>query len=226
MLQILGIILFLILTLLPQYWVKKVFAKNRQNLDNIQGTGAEFTKHLLQKLSILKVKVIEQKASDYYDPVKKVIALSPQNYHGKSLCAVVIAAHEVGHAMQDYSGSILLRARFFLLKIFQSLRVISTIMLMITPFLFAFRPISGLFALLFYLGASLINIIIHFCTLPLEWDASFLKALPMLKAGKYISKKQIPLAQEILKAAALTYLATALNNIIFSIFQWRGWIRK
>lgn len=226
MIQILGIVFILILTLFPQYWVKKVFAKNQQDLDNITGTGKDFANHLLQKLTISNIKVIKQEKGDYYDPEKKIISLSVENYQGRSLCALVIAAHEVGHVMQDYSNNFLFKLRFFLVKIFQILRIGSNSLLIISPFLFAFRPLSGFFVIVIYFGTSFLGVLIHFCTLPLELDASFSKALPLLENGKYISKEQIPQAKEILKAAAFTYVAAALNNIIFSIFQWKRWIPK
>ena len=226
MIQILGALFILALTLLPQYWVKQVFAKNRQDTPNILGNGKDFALHLLEKLKIKNITVVEQKGGNYYDPVKKVLALSPENYNEKSLCAVVIAAHEVGHIIQDYSNSFLLKLRFFLVKLFQTIRLVSNSLLIISPFLFVFRPVSGLLALLLYFGASLIGVLIHLCTLPLELDASFSKALPILEKGGYLNKKQLPKAKQILQAAAFTYLAAALNNIIFSIFQWRGWTRR
>lgn len=226
MIQILGLVFILGLTLLPQYWVKRIFAKNSKNLPNIAGTGKDFALHLLEKLKISDVKITQQEGGNYYDPVKKILSLEPKHYNGKSLCAIVIVAHEVGHVMQDYSNSFLLKLRFFLIKIFQRLKLVSNSLLIISPFLFAFRPISLVLILLFYFGSSLLGVLIHLCTLPLELDASFSKALPILETGGYISKKQTPKAKQILQAAAFTYLAAALNNIIFSVFQWKGWARR
>ena len=215
-----------LLSLLPQYWVKKVFEKHQKDIKDILGTGGEFTNHLLKKLSIRGVKVIEQKSSNYYDPKTKTLALSPENYQGKSLCAIVISAHEVGHVIQDYSKSRLLVLRFYLIKFFHTIRIISNSLILIAPFLFAFRPVSAFLMILLYFSTSIIGLLIHFCTFPLEWDASFNKALPILKKGGYIKKKQYSQAEQILKAAAFTYLAAALNNIIFSVFHWRGWRRR
>ena len=68
---------------------------------------------------------------------------------------------------------------------------------------------------------------LHLLTLPLEWDASFSKALPLLVKGKYITKKQLPAAREILTAAVFTYLAAALNNILFVTFtDWKRLLRR
>ena len=215
-----------LLSLLPQYWVKKVFAKHQKNIKSILGTGGEFANHLLKKLNISGVKVIEQESSNYYDPKTKTLALSPNNYQGKSLCSVVIAAHEVGHVIQDYSKNRLLILRFYLIRFFQVIRIISNSLILIAPFLFAFRPVSAFLMVLIYFSTSIVGLLIHFCTFPLEWDASFNKALPILKKGGYIQKKQFSAAEQILKAAAFTYLAASLNNIIFSVFHWRGWRRR
>ena len=81
-------------------------------------------------------------------------------------------------------------------------------LLILSPLLFVFRPGLGFVALFFYLGTALLNVLVHLLTLPLEWDASFSKALPLLVKGKYITKKQLPAAREILTAAVFTYLAT------------------
>ena len=108
----------------------------------------------------------------------------------------------------------------------QNISIVGSTLLVLSPLLFIIRPGIGVIALFFYLGTALLNILVHLLTLPLEWDASFSKALPLLVSGKYITKKQLPAAREILTAAVFTYLAAALNNILFVTFSWKRLLRR
>ena len=224
--QVIIIILALLFVFLPQFWVKKVFAKYQKDTSNIRGTGGELALHLLKKLAIKDVKVLEGATSDSYDPQAKKLHLNSKTYNGKSLCAITIVAHEIGHVIQDCSNNILLRARIFFVKLVQNISVVGSTLLILSPLLFVFRPGLGFVALFFYLGTALLNVLVHLLTLPLEWDASFSKALPLLVKGKYITKKQLPAAREILTAAVFTYLAAALSNIFFVTFNWKRLLRR
>ena len=92
------------LALLPQMWVRSVIARHGAERADFPGTGGEFARHILDEMKLDHVKVEETKLGDHYDPDAKAVRLSPQHLNGRSLSAVVIAAHEAGHAMQDAIG--------------------------------------------------------------------------------------------------------------------------
>jgi Zn-dependent membrane protease YugP len=114
MLLILAVVLGL--AVLPQMWVRRVIAEHSHDRADIAGTGGEFARHLLDEMKLDHVQVEETNLGDHYDPDAKVIRLLPQHMNGRSLAAIVIAAHETGHAMQDATGYQPLQARTRLAK--------------------------------------------------------------------------------------------------------------
>jgi hypothetical protein len=95
------IILILIIVIGPSLWVKYVLHKHQMHLDTLDGTGGELALHLIDRFKLEEVQVIKgKKNEDYYDPQNKIVSLSPEVFEGKSLTAVAVAAHEVGHAIQ------------------------------------------------------------------------------------------------------------------------------
>ena len=75
------------------------------------GSGGEFARHLLDRAGLNAVHVEQTSRGDHYDPIGKAVRLLPEHFTGRSLTAVVIAAHEVGHALQDAQGMPLFRTR-------------------------------------------------------------------------------------------------------------------
>src|SRR5689334_18394545 len=88
------------LAVLPQMWVRKTIARHSQERPDFPGTGGEFARHILDEMKLTHVRVEETKLGDHYDPESKSVRLLPEHFNGRSLAAVVIAAHEAGHAMQ------------------------------------------------------------------------------------------------------------------------------
>ena len=101
MFYILGMIAIAILIFGPSYWVKYTLEKYSQPDDRYPGTGGELARILLDwaQLQAVRVEVTEQ--GDHYDPIEKVVRLTADKFNGKSLTAITVAAHEVGHAIQD-----------------------------------------------------------------------------------------------------------------------------
>jgi len=207
--------------MLPGVWVRNVIARHSADRPDIPGTGGQFARHLLDEMRLQHVKVEETNLGDHYDPEAKAIRLSPPNMHGRSLAAVVIAAHEAGHAMQDATGYGPLQARTRMAK--QAIRIeklgaivmlAAPIMLVLarTPHVLLFEVVAGIVIL----GMS---IAMHAFTLPVEFDASFRRALPVLQEGRYISDKDMPAARSILKAAAFTYVAAAAMSLL-DVARW------
>jgi len=212
----------------PNVWVSKVMQKYKSPEDLFSGTGGELAEHLLQELKIDDVEVEETApGQDHYDPVGRAVRLSPDNFNGKSLTAITIAAHEVGHAMQHAKNYHFFKIRYALARVANVTEKAGSISIMAMPVvaLMTRSPVLGV--LLFILGIAGIafGTLVHLVTLPVEWDASFNRALPMLTRGKYISERHSWHARKILKAAAFTYVAGSLASL-FNLYRWIAILKR
>jgi Zn-dependent membrane protease YugP len=222
---VIAILLFLAvvlgLAMLPQVWVRNVIARHSADRPDIPGTGGQFARHLLDEMRLQHVKVEETDLGDHYDPDAKTIRLSPPNMHGRSLAAVVIAAHEAGHAMQDATGYGPLQARTRLAK--QAIRIekVGAVVMLAAPIMLVLARTPQVMLLEIAAGVVILgmSIAMHAFTLPVEFDASFRRALPVLEAGRYISDADMPAARKILKAAAFTYVAAAAMSLL-DVARW------
>ena len=101
----------------PGLWVKHVLTKYATPADRYRASGAQLARYLLDRQGITDVRVEDTKQGDHYDPTAKVVRLSPDNFHGRSLTAITVAAHEVGHAVQDRTQYPPLRLRHHLVRL-------------------------------------------------------------------------------------------------------------
>lgn len=222
---ILGVLLFCgVLALIygPAVWTKHVLRRNGQERTDFPGTGGELASHLLDQLSLADVQVEEtEEGKDHYDPNAKAVRLSPANMHGRSLTAVVTAAHEVGHAIQDSDDDPKLRRRNSLVRLTAVTDRIGIGAMVLSPLAGLMTGIPALTLLLFLAGflSTVIKAVVHLVTLPVEWDASFNKALPILEGGGYLPTEDMPEANRILKACAYTYVAAALSSLL-NVTTW------
>lgn len=213
---------------LPSFWVTRVLQKYKTPDDMFPGTGGELAEHLLKNLNINNVGVeATEPGQDHYDPVARKVRLSPDHFSGKSLTAITIAAHEVGHAMQHASGYSWFRVRHGLVQIARVSEKFGSAAIMVMPLLaIATRsPVLGGLVFLLGVGGIALGALVHLVTLPVEWNASFGRALPVLTAGGYISASQSRHAQKILKAAAFTYLAGSLASLL-NLYRWIAILRR
>lgn len=222
----LGIILILLLigfslALLPQMWVKSVLSRHAAERPDFPGTGGEFARHLLDEMKLPGVKVEETTLGDHYDPEEKVVRLSPQHFGKKSLAAVVVAAHEVGHAMQDATGYAPLTARTRLARQAQRIEAVGAVVMLAAPIVLLLVKSPHVLILEVFLGMMIMasTIVMHAVTLPVEFDASFRRAMPVLKAGNYIADRDLASARQILRAAAFTYVAAAAISML-DVMRW------
>ncbi len=151
----------------------------------------------------------------------KTVRLLKSHFDGRSLAAVAVATHEVSHALQDARGERLLALR-------QTLAKFAAGTDRIAAFFFVAAPVLGLlartplaFAALVGVGVSLlaVRVVVSLVTLPVEIDASFSKALPILKDGNYVAEQDMPAVRSLLRAAAFTYLAGALISLV-NLARW------
>jgi len=214
-------ILLLIVIYGPALWARYTFKRYNKPSPHFPGTGAELARHLLNRFDLPHVKVEITKIGDHYDPESKTVCLSPQYFEAKSLSAITIAAHEVGHAIQDAQNHPMLELRSRLVKIAMTAEKLGSIAIIAIPIITALTraPSAGILLFIVAIGSMLVSTLVHLVTLPVEWDASFGKAMPVLKAGEYISENEQKAAKKILRAAALTYVASSLVSLL-NVGRW------
>ena len=217
-----------ILVYVPSFWVRHIMAKHSKEIAELPGTGGELAKHLIERFELTGITVEEAAPNtDHFDPAGPVVRLSPDNFNGRSLTAVAVAAHEVGHAMQFHRGEKIFELRKRYLPLATRLNRVGVVIMMTIPFiaLLIRMPlvIGGVIALSLLL--QLAGAFAYLIILPEEWDASFNKALPVLIEGEYIEQAHIPAVRQVLKAAALTYFAAALANVLH-VGRWFMLLRR
>lgn len=204
----------------PALWVKWVMHTYNTHIDGMPGTGGELARHLADKFD-LKIDVEQTEQGDHYDPSDHAVRLSPENYTGKSLTAVAVAAHEVGHAIQHHQQDPRLALRSRLAPLADRIARFSTAVIWAAPIIGILTRHPVPFSMLILIGVSglLARMLVHLVTLPIELDASFNKALPLLKEGQYIAPGEDQIVRRILRAAALTYVAAALADVL-NLARW------
>ena len=216
------------LVYLPSVWVRHVMSKNGKELDSLPGTGGELAEHLIKRFELSGIKVEETEPfKDHFDPRDQVVRLGPDNINGRSLTAIAVAAHEVGHAIQFYRKERVFELRKKYLPTANALNRVGIAIMWSFPILgLVLRSPS---AMAMAVGCSLllqlIGALAYLIILPEEWDASFNKALPILMEGDYVAEDQLPRIRSILKAAAITYFASALANVL-NIGRWLLLLRR
>ncbi len=220
------IVLILICIYGPSVWTKHIMEKYNKN-DYFSGTGSDLARMLLNDYNLQHIKVEETPAGDHYDPVDKVVRLNTDTCRKKSLTAVVIAAHEVGHAIQDEIDypPLKLRTRFALFA--HTAEKVGIGLIVVVPFVTMLTrvPAAGLLTFVGGFAALGLPVLLHLITLPVEFDASFNKAVRILETGNYIPREDLPAARRILLACALTYVATALAGLL-NIWRWLRILRR
>jgi len=196
-------------------------------VDRYGGTGGELARHLLDDNGLQHVKVEETPDGDHYDTVGKVVRLTPEKFNGRSLTAVTVAAHEVGHALQDAGGYAPLRIRTQLVMLTQPVQKMGAGILMAAPVIgmLTRAPLVSLLMILGGLMSLATSTLVHMMPLPPELDASFNRALPMLEKGGILKPVDLPHARRLLKAAALTYLSASLASLL-NIARWWALLRR
>ncbi|THI83820.1 MAG: zinc metallopeptidase [Nitrospira sp. CG24A] len=211
----------------PQLWTRRVFARHSVPHSDYPGTGAELARHLLDRLDMQHIKVEMTEQGDHYDPEAKAVRLTPDKFDGKSLTAITVAAHEVGHAIQHHTGYQPFAERTRLVRVAQGAEKLGGVVMMGIPIAAALAqtPVAGVVVLVAGMATMGISTLVHLVTLPVEWDASFRRALPMLQQRNYLSPQDEQGARRILTAAALTYVAASLASLL-NLWRWIAFLRR
>ncbi|MCF6300588.1 MAG: zinc metallopeptidase [Proteobacteria bacterium] len=218
--------LFLLLIFGPQLWVSYILKKHHKPLGGMPGTGGELAQHLIERFELDGVTLKQGRENeDHYDPENKCVSLSPEVYNGKSLTAVAVAAHEVGHAIQFIRDEPVSHLRKKYLHKAHMIQHYGVYILMSFPVVgLVFRiPHLAILAIVVGLATMLASVLMYGVILPEEYDASFNKAMPILEEG-YVPEEYLPMVRQVLKACALTYVAAALADIL-RLWRWLAIIR-
>jgi len=224
---LIGLLLIILIVYLPQFWVQRVLARyNRMPESNFPGTGGELARHLLNRFGLEDVAVETTDTGDHYDPDARAVRLTQDKHDGRTLTAITVAAHECGHALQHARRETLFEWRSRLARASIWASRLGSFLLFAAPFLALLTraPSPGVASVL---GAFLVMgfaVVVQLVTLPVELDASFSKALPVLEAG-YLSEQQVPAARRILRAAAWTYVAASLASLL-NFWRWLAVLRR
>jgi len=177
-------------------------------------TGKELGLKLLKENKLDNVLIEPIKQVDHYNPLEKKVRISEEKLNKKSITSIAVVAHEIGHAIQDKENYKPLLLRQKLIEktiIFQ--RVGSFLLIIGLPSIFAITksPFITFLAAILIMGCLSTNVVIHLITLPVEFDASFKRALPILQ--KYVPNENMRQCRSVLRAAAFTYLAQSIVSI-------------
>lgn len=220
-LGILGFLAVLGAIYAPQFWVGHTMRRHGAERPDFPGTGGEMAQHLVERFELSGVGVEITDKGDHYDPESRTVRLSKANYDVASLTAVAVAAHEVGHALQHHHGERGLALRQRLVSVAMVTDRIASVFFIAAPVLaIALRAPAALLAMaVIGIGLLAVRVVVHLVTLPVEYDASFNKALPILREGGYLGEDDLASARSVLKAAALTYVAGALMSLL-NLARW------
>ncbi|EOR23588.1 zinc metallopeptidase [Niallia sp. FSL W8-1348] len=203
---------FILIILIPiwaQMKVKSAYKKYSKVASSSQMSGREVARRVLDSNGLYDVSVEETRGvlSDHYDPRSKVVRLSTENYHGHSVAAAAIAAHEVGHAIQDQQEYSFLRFRSALVPVASFGSNASWIFIMIG----IFARLDGMLLLGIILMAA--GVLFQFVTLPVEFNASN-RAMDQVVSLGIIRNDEERETKKVLNAAALTYVAAAAVAVL------------
>ncbi len=206
------LIYFVIITLIPIFASMKVrstYSKYSKVPGSTGATGYDVARRILDAHGLYDVQIEEIRGvlSDHYDPRSKVVRLSSDIYHGHSLAAIAVAAHECGHALQDQEDYAFLRFRSALVPLASFGSNISWI-LIIAGIFFTMTNLL-LLGIIFMAFAVLFQVV----TLPVEFNASSRAMNQVVELG-LIRNEEESGARKVLNAAAMTYVAAAAVAVI------------
>ncbi len=211
-LDIVGIVLIvisIIISISASAFVNNAYKKYKKIKTEKDITGCEVARQILDANGLSDIYVVETNGllSDHYDPKRKVVKLSKDIFHGNSVAACSVAAHEVGHAIQDKEAYGFMRFRSFLVPFANFGSNLGYIAIFIGVIFGMTDFIWG------GIGLLLLLLLFQLVTLPVEFDASR-KADVELKKLNILTKEELFGSKKMLKAAAYTYVAALITTML------------
>ena len=188
-----------------QIKISSNYSKYKKISNSIKLSGQEIARAILDNNNLSNVHIVETSGnlSDHYDPSRKVIKLSKEIFNGETIAASAVAAHEVGHAIQDKEGYIFMRIRSVLVPFVNIVNYLGYFVIII-------GVLAGLTGyLLMGILIILITLIFQLITLPVEFDASKRALEELKKIGNYDEG-----TDTMLRAAAFTYVASVISSLL------------
>ena len=205
----------------PKLWARHIFDKHNQDRSDLPASGGELASKQLAQLQLSEVHLVEADNSNHYDPETKSVYLNDSCMHNHSLTALVQAAYEVGHALQDRKRAALSDFRSGLLQLTAKGEQLGSFALILSPLVALLNmDIAGLllfFAVVSMLAGTLVQLMI----LPLELQAGFEFGLPLLKDSARIKQQDQDAVRQLMTACALSHFANALANLL----DCRHWLK-
>lgn len=213
-----GYLIFMLpaflLMMLAQLYVTSSYNKWSRVAARSRLSGAQAAQRLISTGGLFNVTVqqVPGNLSDHYDPRSKVLSLSPGVYQGNSVAALAVAAHELGHAMQDQEGYMPLRLRAALVPAVNIGSYLGWI-LIFAGLIMNYLPVAGLGVVVFSLG-----LVFALATLPVELNASARARQLLTNSGLIAGTDEEHGVGTVLNAAAMTYIAAALTAALQLIY--------
>ena len=213
-------LLILFFYLSPIVWFNFVFKKNNKFLDKMPFNGLEFGEQIIKEKDLNDVLIEGTLEGDHYDTNEKKVKVKQDRLDNKSITAISVVCHEIGHAIQHHEGYKPLKKRQILVKNTAWISKLGGGIFYIgLPTLFATGSLPLIrICLILVILTIIINVIIHLVTLDVEIDASFNRALPILK--EKVPSHYHEECRAVLRAAAYTYVISALQSIISLRYIW------
>ena len=204
----------LLIGLWAQMKLHRAYGQYRQ-VNNLTGlTGAQAARRILDDagLTDLPVEEVEGELTDHYDPSERALFLSSDNYHGTSIAAVGVAAHEAGHALQHKAAYALFDLRMALVPITQFASM-AWMGILILGFFLHLIPHAVLIAVGIFSVLTLFQLV----TLPVEYDASARAKQQLFRLGLVYEPERQGVSK-VLDAAALTYVAALVSSMMTLLY--------
>lgn len=217
----------LILSLLSQAFVRSAFSKWSRVRNSSGLTGADVARQIMQRTALgrgsvrfgglqgqaagaygIKLERVAGDFTDHYDPASHTVRMSDATANQPSVAAMAVVAHELGHAQQHEENSILIQMRSFLLPAVRFSPMASYLLIML-GFFFAITELLWLGILFF--GVTVVFMLL---TLPVEFDASRRGLILLREAGLMQTADDDGGSRQVLRAAALTYVAAAVTAVL------------
>lgn len=195
--------------LIAQINVSTTYGKYKKIKNNSGLCGCEVARKILDSNGLTEVNIVEIKGNltDFYDSRRKVIKLSTDIFHGDTIAAASVAAHEYGHAIQDKDNYSFLRIRTLIVPIVNICSRLGYIMIIISYILSAIDLFWVAIGLMFF------TVIFQLITLPVEFNASS-RANEQLIKNSLLDSSEIDGSKSVLNAAAQTYVASLLTSLL------------
>ena len=203
------IILIILIPLIAQIKISSSYNRYKREKNTCNLTGQEVARRILDENGLNDIHIVEIKGelTDHYDPTRKVVRLSTDIFHGDTIAAAAVAAHECGHAIQDKENYTFLRIRS---AIYPVVNVATSVSYYIILIGFLFQALQLVY---FGIGLTCCGLLFQLVTLPVEFDASK-RALNKLEEYHLLAQFEIDDARNVLSAAALTYVAGVMASVL------------